>query len=336
MDVILEGTARNGGGLRERLEGFAGGVVPAGSEIGLLMQPAVHPEGVLAVPDAEGFVVAERAVGIPRFRPVDREVALPRRWTDLQVVVHASHALTFHRRGQERQGHGRLQDAARLHHVVEEQAGLGLLPEDLEDGHAGPPVRTGVVDEHEGQRREVAAGGDVEVVTQGPSLAADHQRVLLVGIVADGCRVVLVVDGALGLETIQPARAGVARQHNLTRLGRILDRVSAEDRRPRHRVQARLDQRGVAPEPPDLQRVASRNGVDGEDGGTVGGLETCRERVLVGARMVRAAGSDETGKVIGASAIPGLPGGRQHPLTDIHGPDIDAGGLQGGRQRQAS
>ena len=150
MNVVLEGTAGDGRRLRKRFEGLASRVVPTRSEIGLLMQPAVHPERILTVPDTEGLVMAERAVGIPRFRPVDRKVALPSRRTNLQIVVHPGHALTFHRWGQQRQGHGRLQDTAGLDHVVEEEAGLGLLPENLEDGHAGPPIRTHVVDEHEG------------------------------------------------------------------------------------------------------------------------------------------------------------------------------------------
>ena len=167
-------------------------------------------------------------------------------------------------------------------------------------------------------------------------MAADHQGVFLVGIIADGRRVILVVDRTLGLEAVEPPRTGVARQHNLTGLDWILDRVPNEDRRPSHGVQARPDQRGVATEPPNLQRVAPWDGVDGDDGGPVGCFESGRERILVGARMVGATGSDKTGEVIGTTAVPGFPQGWQHPLADIHGPGIDARRFQDSRQREAS
>ena len=157
MDVVLERTADNGGGLRQRGEGLAGGVVFTGLQGGLQMQSAVYPKRVLAVSNAEGLVVAEGATAVPGFRPVDRQIALTRQREDFLVVVHATHALALGGRGQQRQRHGGLKDTAGLHHVVEQQPCRGLFAEDLEDGHAGPAIGSGMVDEHEGQRGKVAA-----------------------------------------------------------------------------------------------------------------------------------------------------------------------------------
>ena len=336
MDVVLERTADNGGGLRQRGEGLAGGVVSAGLQGGLQMHSAVHPERIFAVSDAEGLVVAEGAVGIARLRPVDRKVALTRQREDFLVIVHAIHALALGGRRQQRQWHGCLEDATGLDHVVEQQPGLGLLAKNLEYGHAGPAIGSGVVDEHERHRGEVAARGDVEVVAQGPTLATDHQGVLFIGVVADGGSVVLVVNGTLGHEAIEASGAGVAGEHDLLGIGGVLNRVPTEHGGPCHGVQASTGQGRVATKPPNLQRVGPRDRVDRDDRPSIGRVETTGEGILVGTRVVGAAGPDEAGEIICTAAISDLSRGSQHSLTHIHRPRLEPGRCEGGRQRQAA
>ena len=92
------------------------------------MKPAIYPERLLAVADAERLVVLERARSITGLVPVDRQVALIGSQDRLLVVVDQANALALGRSLHQGQRHGRLKNLARFDHVVEEQAGLGLLP----------------------------------------------------------------------------------------------------------------------------------------------------------------------------------------------------------------
>ena len=197
MHDIDELLARDRHGGAERAEGSRIRVVGAGLQRrDARMRGAINPEVVLAILPREGVVVTEGAIlaiGVPAARQVASAMA------HLDVVVHGIHARALHRPRQEGQGRWRLDHLPRGHDVVEDEPGLGLLAQHLEDLHRGPSVQGHVIEQDVGLGRVLGPGGDVQVVAGGEGHPAGHDGVLLVGVVAREVALALPVDRALGL-----------------------------------------------------------------------------------------------------------------------------------------
>ena len=269
-----------------------------------------HPEAILPVTVREGGVVREGPASFGA-GPTRRQVA--GRGRDLRVVVGD---VDVGRRGgqvcdrrqrqrQHRQRHRRLELFPSLHDVVKHLTERRILPHHPEGPDRGTIVGLGVVEQNIRLGREAGAGDDVEVVAQCIGLAADHQGMFFIRVVARLGRIVLRVNRALGLKAVEAAAAGVVGHHDRARGGvGPGQRVAPDDGRPIDRLKAvagiphRIGR--VLPEPPDLERVRPGNRVHRDDRPRVGVGETLGERILVGSRMERspAALKQVAGKII--------------------------------------
>ena len=266
------------------------------------MQAPQHPEIVLPILVGEAGVVGiSRRV---RCRPPDGQITGvgPR----LGVVVHRRDRRSvrdiLHRRRQEGQRHGCLQRttragarpvSARRHDVIKNDTRSRLLAQHPEGTHRGAPVGGRVIQQDERLRRVARTGGDIQIIPQGVSLIAEHQRVLLVRIIAGQQQIVLRVDRPVRLQAFQGAAAVVARQHDLGRSRRPRQRVTPDDRRPVDGLEAVdlvLHRVGlIFPEPPDVERVPRGNCVHGDDRPPVRRLEATHERIPIGHGVKRIA-----------------------------------------------
>ena len=182
---------------------------------------------------------------------------------DLDVFGLPVVALAFQRQGQQGQRIRLHQQRARRCGIAE---GVSLVgSQHLVGMYHWPQVaRVGVGHQDVGIRRVTCTRGDVQVVAQCVSAAAQHEGVLFVRVVAHQRRIVLIIHRAGGLGPCQITRAHALRDHDLRRIARVRNRVAAD--LSRHIKVAELRRRrGHLLEPTHDQGIATRLGVDRYD-----------------------------------------------------------------------
>ena len=178
------------------------------------MGAAVDPVVAFAVLEAEFPVEGGSACG-PRLG------SQVKRRGDFEVLAQSGRGV--HGEWQERHRHRRVENGAggdAIGELVE-----SILAQDFINRDRGALVGgVGVFDQDAWQRGEVGADsgsgrirGEVEVVAQGVGLAAEHDGVLFIGVVADFADIRLVVDGSRGDGGSEAAGAFVRSHDNLLR-----------------------------------------------------------------------------------------------------------------------
>ena len=294
MDREAEGLGHDGGRVGERDEQIPVGPIRSGLQGRLAgVRTAVDPGVLVAVLPRKPRIITVGARQVQLVTPVAGHVATAPGW--LRIEAAGLIAAALDRLGQQRERHGRLQQLAGHHRVVEHVAALGRLAAHVEYRHRRAPILREVVHQHEGVRGVGGTrGGDVQIVARGVRAAAVHDGMFLVGIIARLVRSILIVDGSARFERVQRAAALAAGQHDLARVGRPDDRVAAKHGRPVGGGETELHVAGIVPrsaaavgaEPPDIEQVAAGDGVDGDDRAQVGRDETADHRVNVGAGIV--------------------------------------------------
>src|SRR6516162_3853140 len=142
---------------------------------------------------------------------------------------------------------------------------------------------------------------------------------LFVRVIARLSGVVLPVNGALGLETVEWATAIVAGEDNFIGARRPLEGVASDHSRPVAGLEALRAIGVVRAEPPDFQVRITWNHVYRDDGALVGLGEDYSKWVQVGPGIERVAVGleDVAGKVSRTGSTAQLPSRRHDPVTHI-------------------
>ena len=316
------------------------------------MEPAHGPEHVLAVQITEVGVRGIRAGAFGGGIPPRREIPPPQRHLPVVIcggIVRGENGARggggigeafigplgvargavnvgrqgFHGRSEHGQRHRGLNLLARFHHIVEHLARGTVFPGHAEGAHRRAVVGFRITQQHIRIGGKVTAGRrHVQVIPQRIRLAADHDGVFLIRVVAREGGVILSINGAFGLEARQAPTAGVVRQDDpARRIIGIGQRIVGDHRRPVNRLKAvdRIADRvgRIDPHPPDFQDVIVGNGIDGNDGACIGRGEPDQEGVLVG-RVVVGSGAVRADPAcqITHPVAAGLPGGGKDAGSD--------------------
>ena len=239
-------------------------------------------------------------------------------------------AVAVERQGQREQGSGRLHLGAG-DGVVAQRESKGV-PQHLVGIHAWALVSSrGVGQQDEGLRRGVR---NVQIIAQGVGTAAEQEGVFLVGVKTGLGGVILHIDTARLLGGAQIPGADPGGDHELRRIGGILNRVAADHRGQVERGEL-IAWRDHFLEPPDGQLVTAGPSVDRNNRTFFRCLHADREGIEITRGVIIVTAGDVTShRVAGGRLDAGSDFGGGRKVEDTVGIlVVDGGDRRGGGER---